>query len=70
MGTSKAMRETEMFELVELDPETGKEDHCLSIRPTTWTEASRHMDRVLLEMAEDWDTEFAVWPWLIIQPAQ
>ena len=59
-----------MYELVELDPETGDEDQTLSIRPGTWTEAKRHMDEVITEMAEEWDLEQTPWAWLMIRPAR
>jgi hypothetical protein len=59
-----------MYELVELDPETGEEDQCLSPEPTTWAKAKAHLDQVLAEMIEDWDTEQGAWAWLRIQPAQ
>jgi hypothetical protein len=60
----------EMFELVELDPQTGEEDQCLSPQPGTFAQVKRHRDEVLTEMIEDWDTERASWAWLRIQPAQ
>ena len=58
-----------MYELVELDPETGEEDQCLSPQPGTWAQVKRHMDAVIAEMIEDWDIEGAPWAWLRIQPA-
>jgi hypothetical protein len=57
------------YELVELDPETGEEDQCLSIQPGTWAQVKAHMDEVIAEMIEDWDIEGAPWAWLRIQPA-
>lgn len=57
------------FELVELDPQTGEEDQCLSPRPDTWAQVKAHLDEVVAEMVEDWDAGQAPWSWLRIQPA-
>lgn len=61
---------SEMFELVEIDPETGEVDQVLSIQPTTWAKAKAHLDEVITEMVEDWDhPNGGQWSWLRIQPA-
>jgi hypothetical protein len=58
-----------MFELIEVDPETGEENQCLSVRPGTWAEVRRQLDANIAEMIEEWDTEQTDWSWLRIQPA-
>jgi len=56
------------YELIELDPATGEEDQLLGTG--TWKQMAKHRDEMLEELAEDWDSERATWPVLMIQPAQ
>lgn len=62
------MRESGKFELVELDPATGEEDHL--VETGSFRRMVREMEELLAEAAEDWDERGAAWPAYRVQPAQ
>lgn len=56
-----------MFELVELDPETGEEDHL--IETGSFKKLEKTMTQLLEDMADEWDTYDSPWSVYCIRPA-
>lgn len=56
-----------MFELIEIDPVTGEEDHLISTG--TMRAMEKDLKGLLEDIAEDWDENDQPWSWYRIQPA-
>lgn len=56
-----------MFELVELDPMTGDEDHLVATG--TFARLEREMAKLIDEVETEWDEEQTTWSAYRIQPA-
>jgi hypothetical protein len=56
-----------MFEIVELDPANGEEDHLVCTG--TMAQMERDLTGLLQDVEDEWDTYDTPWPAYRIQPA-
>jgi hypothetical protein len=56
------------WELIEIDPATGEEDHLIATG--TFAQMSAEMSSIIEEVVGDYDAEGAhYWSWMRVQPA-